>query len=102
MVTAEEKELLARRLVSGNLHKLRQLVSGIQPEELAELIHENPEIDFKKIFQVLEAEKAVKTFENLDYEVQFELMRSFSVEQLTHTLNQISADDRTALFEKLP
>lgn len=102
MVTAEERELLAERLASGNLHKLRRLTAMVQPEELAELIHENKEIDYKKVFQVLDADKAIHTFENLDFDIQVELMRSFSIEQLTRTLNQISPDDRTALFEKLP
>jgi len=102
MVTAEEWELLAERLVTGNLHKLKRLTAMVQPEELAQLIHENPEIDYKKVFQVLDAEKAIHTFENLDFDVQVDLLRSFSIEQLTSTLNQISPDDRTALFEKLP
>jgi magnesium transporter len=102
MVTAEEKELLAERMLTGNLHKLKRLTAMVQPEELAELIHENKNIDFKRVFQVLDPEKAIHTFENLDFDIQVELMRSFSVEQLTSTLNQISPDDRTALFEKLP
>ena len=102
MVTAEEWELLAERLVTGNLHKLKRLTAMVQPEELAQLIHENPDIDYKKVFQVLDPEKAIHTFENLDFDVQVDLLRSFSIEQLTSTLNQISPDDRTALFEKLP
>ncbi len=102
MVSNEEKELLAERLVTGNLYKLKQLCLAIQPEELAEYINSSKEIDFKKIFQVIEAEKAIKTFENLDFDIQMDLLRSFSVEQLSSTLNQISPDDRTALFEKLP
>ena len=102
MVTAEERDLLSERLVTGNLHKLRRLAAAIQPEELAGLIHDNKEIDYKKVFQVLEPDKAIHTFENLDFDIQIELMRSFSVDQLTQTLNQISPDDRTALFEKLP
>jgi magnesium transporter len=102
MVTAEEWELLAERLATGNLHKLKRLTAMVQPEELAQLIRENPDIDYKKVFQVLDAEKAIHTFENLDFEVQVDLLRSFSIEQLTSTLNQISPDDRTALFEKLP
>ncbi len=102
MVTEEEKELLNERLVTGNLHKLKRLTAMIQPEELAELIHENKEIDYKKVFQVLDVEKAIHTFENLDFDIQVDLLRSFSMEQLTNTLNQISPDDRTALFEKLP
>jgi magnesium transporter len=102
MVTAEERALLSERLVTGNLHKLRMLTSSVLPQELAELIHENKEIDYKKIFQVLDADKAVHTFENLEFDIQLDLLNSFSVEQLTNTLNQISPDDRTALFEKLP
>jgi len=102
MVTAEERALLAERLVTGNLYKLKHLSATVQPEELAELINENKDIDYKKVFQVLDAEKAIKTFEHLDFDYQVDLMRSFSVDQLTSTLNQISPDDRTALFEKLP
>ncbi len=102
MVSPEEKELLAERLVTGNLHKLRKLCATIQPEELAEFINSSKEIDYNKIFQVLDAEAAIKTFENLDFDIQMDLLHSFSIEQLSHTLNQISPDDRTALFEKLP
>ena len=78
MVTAEEWELLSGRLVTGNLHKLKRLTAMVQPEELAQLIHENPEIDYKKVFQVLDADKAIHTFENLDFDVQVDLLRSFS------------------------
>ena len=102
MANVDEKVLLAERLITGNLHKLKHLTSLVQPEELAELINDSKYIDFLKIFQVLEAEKAIKTFENLDFDKQMNLLQSFSVEQMTSTLNQISPDDRTALFEKLP
>src|SRR3954463_15536401 len=102
MVSVDEKELLADRLVTGNLHKLKNLSAMVQPEELAELINNSKDIDFKKVFQVLDAEKALKTFENLDFDIQISLLHSFSIEQLKDTLNQISPDDRTALFEKLP
>ncbi|MCX6275861.1 MAG: magnesium transporter [Bacteroidetes bacterium] len=102
MATDEERELLAERFVTGNLYKLKRLTTMVQPEELAELINENKDIDYKKVFQVLDADMAIHTFENLDFDIQVELLRSFSIEQLTSTLNQISPDDRTALFEKLP
>jgi magnesium transporter len=101
MSNAAEREFLAERLITGNLYKLKQLTAKIPPEELAELINDSSEIDFIRVFQVLDAEKALKTFENLDFKIQVELLGSFSVDQLTSTLNQISPDDRTALFEKL-
>ncbi len=102
MVSVEEKELLAERLVTRNLYKLKQLTALVQPEELAELINSSKEIDVAKVFQVLEIEKAVFTFEHLDFDIQVELLQSFPVDQLSSTLNAISPDDRTALFEKLP
>ena len=102
MSTVDEKELLAERLVSGNMYKLRQLTSPLQPEELADILNGSKDIDYKKVFQALDAEKAIKTFENLDFPIQQELLEMLSVDQLTSTLNQISPDDRTALFEKLP
>jgi magnesium transporter len=102
MVNVDEKELLAERLASRNLYKLKQLTQLVQPEELAELINTSKSIDFSRVFQVLEAEKAVKTFEHLDFDIQVDLLQSFQLDQLSATLNAISPDDRTALFEKLP
>jgi magnesium transporter len=102
MVSVDEKELLAERLVTGNLYKLKHLTALLQPEELADLINSSREIDFKKVFQVLDPEKALKTFENLEFEIQEELLNTFPVDVLSRTLNLISPDDRTALFEKLP
>ena len=89
MANVDERVLLAERLITGNLHKLKHLTSLVQPEELAELINDSKYIDYLKIFQVLEAEKAIKTFENLDFDKQMNLLQSFSVEQMTSTLNQI-------------
>ena len=102
MISTDEKLLLAERLVTGNLYKLKHLTAMLQPEELAEMINTSKDIDFNKVFQVLDPEKAIKTFENLDFEIQEELLNSFPVDQLSNTLNLISPDDRTGLFEKLP
>jgi magnesium transporter len=101
MISVDEKELLAERLITGNLHKIRILVTGLEPDELAEIINSTKEIDPRKIFQVLGPEKAIKTFEHLDFDIQNELLDSFTREQLSDTLNRISPDDRTAFFEKL-
>ncbi len=50
MANIEDKELLAERLVTSNLHKLKHLTSSVQPEELAELINNSNDIDFIKVF----------------------------------------------------
>lgn len=101
MVSEEEKELLAERLVTGNLYKLKHLVALLEPEELADLLNTSKNIDYKKVFQVLDADKVIRTFENLEFDKQYGLLSSFSVEQLRDTLNKLSPDDRTELFENL-
>ena len=101
MISVDERELLAERLVTGNLHKIRLLVSGLEPDELAEIINSSKNIDCRKVFRVLEPERAINTFEHLDFDIQIKLLDSFTSEQLSETLNKISPDDRTAFFEKL-
>src|SRR3954469_3295568 len=96
-LTAEENELLAARFATGNLYKLKHLTAELQPEQLAELLNLHTDIDINKVFQVLEPEKAIHTFENLDFDNQERLLETFSVTQLKDTLNKISPDDRTAL-----
>jgi magnesium transporter len=101
MIGIEEKTLLAERLVTGNLHKIRKLVADLGPDDLAEIINTSPHIDPSVIFQILEPEKAVKTFEHLDFDIQSALLDSFTSDQLSETLNKLSPDDRTAFFEQL-
>lgn len=100
--TTEEKEILAERFATDNLYKLKHLTAEIQPEQLAELLNSYRDIDVSKVFQVLEPEKAIHTFENLDFDHQENLLETLDVHRLTDTLNKISPDDRTQLFEKLP
>ena len=54
------------------------------------------------IFRVLPAALAADVFEYLDVEEQERLLRSMAHEQVAAILNEMSPDDRTALFEELP
>src|SRR5580765_926875 len=100
--TAEEKEILAARFATGNLYKLKHLSAELQQEQLADLLNTHRDIDIIKVFQVMEPDKAIHTFENLDFENQELLLENFGKQQLADTLNKISPDDRTQLFERLP
>lgn len=66
-----------------------------------ETIEDDPDL-IKKIFTVLKGERAVKVFERLEYKAQCELLDIFPKDRITYLLNEISPDDRTALFEKMP
>ena len=54
------------------------------------------------IFRVLPAALAADVFEYLDVEEQESLLRAMAHEQVAAILNEMSPDDRTALFEELP
>lgn len=99
--TDEEKDILAERFATENLYKLKHLTAQLQPEQLADLLNTHRDINVSKVFQVLEPEKALRTFENLDFDNQENLLETFDVHRLTDTLNKLSPDDRTGLFEKL-
>jgi magnesium transporter len=87
---------------------VKPFIREATPAEIAEYINyhwsaieNNPEF-LKKIFTVLRGERAVKVFERLEYKAQCELLDIFPKDRITYLLNEISPDDRTALFEKMP
>ncbi|HYV93448.1 MAG TPA: magnesium transporter [Chitinophagales bacterium] len=100
-MSATETKELAIQLLNGNLFQLKHLIDRLQPEELAAVLNTAKEADLHKIFQLLPPEKAIRTFENLEYDTQEDLLNKFSFSQLSNTLNQIAPDDRTQLFERL-
>lgn len=100
-MSVTETQELADQLLTGNLFQLKHLIERLQPEELAAVLNQAKEADLLRIFQLLPPEKAIHTFENLEYDLQEDLLSKFSFSQLSQTLNQIAPDDRTQLFERL-
>lgn len=91
-----------------NFDQVKSFIREATPPEIGEYINyhweeleENPEY-IKKIFTVLKGEKAVQVFERLEYKAQCQLLDIFPKDRITYLLNEISPDDRTALFEKMP
>lgn len=98
-----KQEELLEKLRTGNKFTVRSIVSSLPPSELAELINSDPEaLNVMLIFTLLDPEKAIYTFEYLDFNVQYELLKGLPVHQIGDILNKISPDDRTALLERLP
>jgi len=100
-MSANERKQLVDQVLHGSLFQLKHLIDRLQPEELADVLNAAREADHLKIFLLLPPEKAIHTFENLDFEIQEDLLSKFTVAQLSQTLNAIAPDDRTQLFEKL-
>jgi len=100
LVGPEIRELIQ----AGNLRELRQVIADWTAPEIASLIDELPAEDGVVLFRLLPRELATETFEYLSHETQEKLIEDLAQnrERLADLLNDLSPDDRTALFEELP
>jgi magnesium transporter len=94
----EIESLIAERQLSI----LKEILSDWTPADIADLIIDLPAQDKVIVFRVLNVDLAADTFEHLEFETQEELLKAMGHEEVAAILNDMSPDDRTALFEELP
>ena len=94
----EIRELIEQR----NFSALQRIFNDWLPVDLAELISDLPEDEQAILFRLLPKDVATETFEYLDFDSQQNLLTALTKKHVTHILNSMSADDRTALLEELP
>ena len=97
-ILPEIRELIEQR----NFSALQRLFDDWLPVDLAELISDLPENEQAILFRLLTKEAATETFEYLDFDAQQNLLNALTQKDVSHILNSMSADDRTALLEELP
>lgn len=86
-----------------DLSTLKEILSDWTPADIAELITNLPaENEQFIIFRLLPKDLATDTFEYLDFDMQMNLIKAMGKEEVAAILNEMSADDRTALLEELP
>lgn len=86
-----------------NLSTLKEILSDWTPADIADLITNLPaENEQVIIFRLLPRELAADTFEYLEFDMQMNLIKAMGKEEVASILNEMSADDRTALLEELP
>jgi magnesium transporter len=94
----EIRELIEQR----NFSALQRIFNDWLPVDLAELISDLPENEQAILFRLLPKDLATETFEYLELDSQQNLLTALTQKDVTHILNSMSADDRTALLEELP
>ena len=94
----EIRELIEQR----NFSALQRIFNDWLPVDLAELISDLPESEQGILFRLLQKDIATETFAYLDLDSQQNLLTALTKKDVTHLLNSMSADDRTALLEELP
>lgn len=98
LLQPEIQSLIAERQLSV----LKEILTDWTPADIADLIIELPENEQVIVFRLLHNELAADTFEHLDFDTQEALIKAMGKEEVATVLNEMSPDDRTALFEEMP
>lgn len=84
------------------LRKIRELLLGQPPADIAEIITEMSNHDQAVIFRIMPRALAADVFEHLEFEKQKELLSALSDQRVAVILNDMSPDDRTDFLEEFP
>ena len=98
LLQPEIKSLIEDR----KLGELKDILSDWTPTDIAEVLRSISEKEQAIIFRLLPHDLAADTFEYLDFDMQMELLKAMGKTEVASILNEMSPDDRTALFEEMP
>lgn len=101
METTEQFSDIKGLLETRNQSGLKSLLASWLPNELAILCQELQPSDMLSVFMAIDRDRAFQTFENLDVNDQRALVDILPNRLLALILNDMSADNRTALLEEL-
>ncbi|MEO0184605.1 MAG: magnesium transporter [candidate division WOR-3 bacterium] len=85
-----------------NWHTLKDFISTWEPVDIIELFNELSPEDMLIIFLLLPTRIQSAIFAKFDANVQENILKSLSEQQVKQILSEIKPDDRTELFEELP
>lgn len=98
LIGPEIKELIQAR----NFAALREVLVDFSPADVADIITDLREEDQAVVYRLLPHDAATDVFEYLDPSAQETVIRSMGHVEAARILDDMSADDRTALLEELP
>lgn len=84
------------------LHALRDRLVDLPSAEIAELFQALSDEERVLIFRILPREKAADIFAELDLGLQRQVLSGLGDRQTARLLDEMAADDRTALLEEIP
>lgn len=81
---------------------LKELLSTMEPADIAEIMGEKPPVERVFLFRLLAKDLAIEVFEFMDSTEIEEMLAHFSDSEVSEIMEEMSDDDRTALFDELP
>ena len=98
LLLPELKELIRQR----DFAQLREILSEFHAPDLAELLDDLEPADTAVLLRILPKELAAEVFEYIPLTGQEEMLHALGDADVAKILNEVAADDRTALLEELP
>ncbi len=82
--------------------QLKQLLSEMQPADIAEIFEQATDKDIPVLFRILPKELAAEVFVEFDSDKQEILVNSFSDSELREVLDELFMDDAADIVEEMP
>lgn len=95
-------ELLTELLRGKKWRELKDILTEMNEQDIAELFMELEERDLTLIYRLLPKELAAEVFVNMEPEYQEMLIRAFSDTELREVLDELYVDDAVDLIEEMP
>lgn len=97
-LTEEVKALIEQK----NVSKLKQLLSPVNPADIALIFQSVDEAKLPFVFRILPKELAAEVFVEMDVDSQELLIKAFSDRELHEVLDELYMDDTVDLIEEMP
>lgn len=94
----EINELISEKKYS----KLREMLSEMNPADIAQILEDVPERELPVIFRILPKGLAAEVFVEMDSEMQQLLIEAFSDTELREVMNELFMDDTVDIVDEMP
>ncbi|MBQ6825560.1 MAG: magnesium transporter [Clostridia bacterium] len=96
-----EKEIL-ELIEEKKYSKLKQILSEMNPADIAVILEEAPQKELPVIFRILPKEPAAEVFVEMDSDTQQFLIEAFSDAELREVLDELFMDDTVDIIDEMP
>ncbi len=96
------QEVLQNLLAQKKYASLRDILTEMNPADIAALFEEMEEVNLPLLFRLLPKELAAETFVEMDSDEQELLIRGFSDNELREVIEELYVDDAVDIVEEMP
>lgn len=89
-------------LAEKKFSQLKQLLSTMNPVDLAGILEEMPQDSLPLVYRLLPKELAAEAFAEMDNDLQEILIQAFSDKELQEVLDELYLDDAVDIIEEMP